>query len=51
MSAPIRTATLDAAQREVVRAALAGGANVSALARECQTSRQTIMRARDAAAA
>jgi len=46
-----RPATLDAAQREAVRAALANGANVSALAREYQTSRQTIMRARDAAAA
>lgn len=46
-----RPATLDAAQRDAVRAALANGANVSALAREYQTSRQTIMRARDAAAA
>jgi putative DNA-invertase from lambdoid prophage Rac len=42
-----RPATLDAAQQHAVRAALAGGASVSGLARQYQTSRQTIMRARD----
>ncbi len=43
-----RPATLDDDQREAVRMALANGASVSGLAREYQTSRQTIMRARDA---
>lgn len=44
-----RPATFDADRREVVRAALAAGASVSALAREHGTSRQTILRVRDAA--
>jgi len=46
-----RPATLDAAQRQAVRAALASGASVSALAKQHGTSRQTIMRARDSLAA
>jgi putative DNA-invertase from lambdoid prophage Rac len=46
-----RPATLDAAQRDAVRAALDAGDSVSALAKEYGTSRQTIMRARDAVAA
>jgi putative DNA-invertase from lambdoid prophage Rac len=41
-----RPATLTEAQRKAVQAALAGGASVAALAREYDTSRQTIMRAR-----
>jgi putative DNA-invertase from lambdoid prophage Rac len=44
-----RPATLEHEQRVAVRAALATGASVSALAREYRTSRQTIMRARGAA--
>lgn len=43
-----RPATLSAAQREQVARRLREGASVSALAREFATSRQTIMRARDA---
>ncbi len=43
-----RPTTLDAAQREAVRSELAAGASVSALARQYRTSRQTVMRARDA---
>jgi putative DNA-invertase from lambdoid prophage Rac len=43
-----RPAALNASQRERVRAQLAGGASVSALARTFATSRQTIMRVRDA---
>lgn len=43
-----RPATLSAAQREQVARRLREGATVSALAREFVTSRQTIMRARDA---
>jgi len=46
-----RPATLAPAQQEAVAAALAGGASVSALAREYGTSRQTIMRVRSAVAA
>jgi DNA invertase Pin-like site-specific DNA recombinase len=46
-----RPATLDASQVAAVRTALATGASVSALARQFETSRQTIMRARDASAA
>jgi putative DNA-invertase from lambdoid prophage Rac len=46
-----RPATLDASQRDAVRAALSAGASVSELARQYQTSRQTIMRARDEMAA
>jgi putative DNA-invertase from lambdoid prophage Rac len=46
-----RPATLDASQVAAVRTALATGASVSALARQYETSRQTIMRARDARAA
>lgn len=46
-----RPATLDAAQREAVLAGLASGVSVSALAKRHGTSRQTIMRARDAIAA
>jgi putative DNA-invertase from lambdoid prophage Rac len=42
-----RPATLDPDESEAVRAALADGASVSALARQYETSRQTIMRARD----
>jgi putative DNA-invertase from lambdoid prophage Rac len=44
-----RPATLDDAQRDTIRAALAGGGSVSELARQYDTSRQTIMRAREAA--
>jgi putative DNA-invertase from lambdoid prophage Rac len=44
-----RPATLDDAKRDAIRAALAAGASVSALAKQYDTSRQTIMRARDAA--
>ncbi|HET6239226.1 MAG TPA: recombinase family protein [Acetobacteraceae bacterium] len=44
-----RPATLDDAQCNAIRDALAEGASVSALARQYETSRQTIMRARDAA--
>jgi putative DNA-invertase from lambdoid prophage Rac len=44
-----RPATLDADQREAVRAGLADGASVSELAKLHGTSRQTIMRVRDAA--
>jgi len=43
-----RPAALDPETQDMVRAALAGGASVSALAREHGTSRQTIMRVRDA---
>ena len=43
-------ATLDAGQREAVRAGLAVGVSVSELAKRHGTSRQTIMRVRDAAA-
>jgi DNA invertase Pin-like site-specific DNA recombinase len=39
---------LDAAQREAVRAELASGASVSAVARQQKVSRQTVMRVRDA---
>jgi putative DNA-invertase from lambdoid prophage Rac len=45
-----RPASLDDTARRTVQAKLADGASVSALAREYQTSRQTIMRARDAIA-
>jgi putative DNA-invertase from lambdoid prophage Rac len=45
-----RPAVLDDAQREEVRVGLASGASVSALARQLGTSRQTVMRVRDAAA-
>jgi putative DNA-invertase from lambdoid prophage Rac len=41
-----RPATLDTAQSQAVREALSNGANVSALAREYETSRQTILRCR-----
>ena len=44
-----RPAVLDDDQREVVRAQLAEGITISALARNLGTSRQTIMRVRDAA--
>ena len=44
-----RPATLDADQRDAVRAELADGASVSELAKRHGTSRQTIMRVRDAA--
>jgi putative DNA-invertase from lambdoid prophage Rac len=44
-----RRAALDAEQREAVRTALASGASVAELARRFATSRQTIMRTRDAA--
>ena len=44
-----RPAVLDDDQREVVRARLAEGITISALARNLGTSRQTIMRVRDAA--
>ena len=44
-----RPAALDDRQREVVRSGLAAGATVSGLARQLGTSRQTIMRVRDAA--
>jgi putative DNA-invertase from lambdoid prophage Rac len=43
-----RPRTLGAAQRDAVRSELAAGASVSALARQYRTSRQTVMRARDA---
>lgn len=46
-----RPATLDAVQRDAVLASLAAGASVSALAKAHGTSRQTIMRVRDAVAA
>ncbi len=46
-----RPAALDPATQNAVRAALQAGASVSELARQHGTSRQTIMRARDAAAA
>ena len=42
-----RPAALNASQRERVRAQLAGGVSISALARAFATSRQTIMRVRD----
>ena len=45
-----RPSTLDDGQREAVRSGLAAGSSVSALARQLGTSRQTIMRIRDAAA-
>ncbi len=45
-----RPAVLDDGQREVVRSGLAAGATVSALAKQLGTSRQTIMRVRDAVA-
>jgi putative DNA-invertase from lambdoid prophage Rac len=45
-----RPATFDDAKRDAVRLALASGVSVSALAREHGTSRQTIMRCREAAA-
>ena len=45
-----RPAVLDDVQRNAVRAGLAAGASVSALARQLGTSRQTVMRVRDAAA-
>jgi putative DNA-invertase from lambdoid prophage Rac len=41
--------TLTEAQRAAVQEQIAAGANVSALAKRYGTSRQTIMRARDAA--
>jgi putative DNA-invertase from lambdoid prophage Rac len=44
-----RPATLDEGQRETVRKELEKGASVSDLARRYGTSRQTVMRARDAA--
>jgi putative DNA-invertase from lambdoid prophage Rac len=44
-----RPVTLNDSQREAVRAGLAAGSSVSALARQIGTSRQTIMRLRDAA--
>jgi putative DNA-invertase from lambdoid prophage Rac len=44
-----RPATFDPVLRDAIRAALACGASVSALAREHSTSRQTIMRVRDGA--
>ena len=46
-----RPVTLDDDRREAVRMALANGASVSELAREYRTSRQTIMRARNAVGA
>jgi putative DNA-invertase from lambdoid prophage Rac len=45
-----RPAMLNGGQREAVRSGLAAGSSVSALARQFGTSRQTIMRVRDAAA-
>jgi putative DNA-invertase from lambdoid prophage Rac len=42
-----RRATLNADQRAAVRVALAAGESVSALARRYETSRQTILRARE----
>jgi putative DNA-invertase from lambdoid prophage Rac len=44
-----RPLTFDDAQRDAVRLALANGATVSELARQYETSRQTIQRARDSA--
>ena len=44
-----RPVALGAEQREAVRTALASGASVAELARRFDTSRQTIMRTRDAA--
>lgn len=46
-----RPASLTATQRDDIRAQLAAGASVSALAKQIGTSRMTVMRARDAAAA
>ena len=46
-----RPSALQADQQQAVRAALSAGATVAALAREHGTSRQTIMRVRDATAA
>jgi putative DNA-invertase from lambdoid prophage Rac len=46
-----RPATLDATQRAQVQAEMAAGVTVSELARKHKTSRQTIMRVRDAAPA
>jgi putative DNA-invertase from lambdoid prophage Rac len=46
-----RPAALDQEQQQAVRDALTAGASVAALARDYGTSRQTIMRVRDAAAA
>jgi putative DNA-invertase from lambdoid prophage Rac len=43
-----RPVILNEGQRKVVRSGLAAGASVSALARQLKTSRQTIMRVRDA---
>src|SRR5450631_2209476 len=43
-----RPSSLDAAQRSAVRKELSAGASVSALARQFRTSRQTVLRARDA---
>ena len=43
-----RQATLSTAQRADVRARIANGSTVSAIARDLKTSRMTIMRARDA---
>jgi putative DNA-invertase from lambdoid prophage Rac len=45
-----RPSILTPAQRDQVRAQLAAGASVSALARQLGTSRMTVMRARDGAA-
>jgi putative DNA-invertase from lambdoid prophage Rac len=45
-----RPASLTAAQQEAVRAALAAGASVSEVARQYDTSRQTVMRVRNAVA-
>jgi putative DNA-invertase from lambdoid prophage Rac len=44
-----RPPTLTQTQRAAVRQQIAAGASVSALAKRYDTSRQTIMRARDAA--
>lgn len=44
-----RPSSLDAEQQETVRTALATGESVSALARQFDTSRQTILRVREAA--
>jgi putative DNA-invertase from lambdoid prophage Rac len=44
-----RPPTLTGAQRTAVQKQLAAGASISALAKRYETSRQTIMRARDAA--
>ena len=46
-----RPATLTPIQRDDVRAQLAAGTSVSALAKQLNTSRMTVMRARDAVAA